>query len=694
MKKKVNILLLVVLFSCSFGLADDFGVIEGRLRHLALGFQPGEAGTEPLSAREAAEADKLLAKQKEDGSWPGIDYASRQRSFWPSSEHMNNLVKLCQVGCRIESGMPDRERYLAAVHKGISFWREKKLRCDNWWHHDIFMPRVAGELMLMLGDEARDDEREFLVNGIMAKSKIGMTGQNKIWVSDNVFVRSLIVNDREMLGKAIRSILEELKVTTGEGMQPDWSFHQHGSQLQFGNYGLAFVGNMVKWLWVVGGTEFEDKSQVELMRNYILNGQRWVVWKDYYDISSCGRQINAGQPNSKARSLANGCRYMKMLDVEYADEYEQYLDRLYGREGVKDLVGNKYFWRSDYMIHRRDDFMVSVKMNSKDVLAVETGGNKENQLGYFLNDGACYLYRSGKEYKDIFPAWNWRQVPGTTVRQNETSPPKGGWRNEGNKKEFVGGVSDGTNGFCVMDYDVEGVKAKKGWFSCGDMLVCLGAGIASDSNDSVYTTVNQCHLEKASLVDSSESRLMHYGNFVVETGQWVEHDGFVYDFPEKQDVKLECCRQSGSWKMVSDEKSDKKIEHEIFKLYIDHGVRPQGAKYSYVVWPESKPQDRLPEVVSNSSAIQAVSWGRYVMAAFYKPAKLSWGAGSMVVDKPCVVMLEIEGDGKELVINAADPRRGEDKVMMQVECGEIEYKTELDLPKGGMAGSGSVLRIR
>ncbi len=692
MKLKICFILLVVFVFNSLIFADDFSVIDSRLQHLALGYQPGDHGNEPPSAKETAEANSLVGKQRSDGSWPGIDYESRQRSFWPSSAHINNIIRICQVACRLDGNVGQKQKYSDSIHKAIGFWQAKDLRSDNWWHHQIFMPMQAGQLMLMLGDEATGEERDFLLNKIMSQAKIRMTGQNKIWLSDNVFVRSLFVKDRAMAEKAIKSILDELKVTTGEGMQPDWSFHQHGPQLQFGNYGLAFVGNMTKWLWVVSGTEFENKQQVELMRNYLLYGQRWVVWKDFYDISSCGRQIFAGQPNSKARSLVNGFKYMKMLDPEYSNEYQQYLDQMQSRDGENKLTGNTYFWRSDYMVHRREDFMASVKMNSNFVLGTEAGGNNENQLGGFLSDGACFFYSSGNEYKDIFPAWDWRQIPGATLIHSEDAPPRPGWSNKGNMQPFVGGLSDGENGFCVMDYDVEGVAAKKAWFACGDVLVCLGSGITSASEDKIYTTINQCHLDKDSLVDQLKGRILEYGSFVVEVDHLVQHGGFVYSFPEKQDVKLECGKQSGSWKMIAAEKSDRKIDHDIFKLYIDHGEKPQGAKYCYVVQPVIKlPEDKT-IILSNSGSIQAVSSDGSIMAVFYKPAKLTWHDNSISVDKPCVAML-VTGEDKELFLNIADPSRKEKCVVVKIRYKGQEYIKTVTLPEGNYAGSAVVIDI-
>lgn len=71
-----------------------------------------------------------------------------------------------------------------------------------------------------------------------------MTGQNKVWLAGNVLVRALLQEDKELVRQARDTIVSEIVTGQTEGIQPDWSFHQHGTQQQFGNYGLAFLASM------------------------------------------------------------------------------------------------------------------------------------------------------------------------------------------------------------------------------------------------------------------------------------------------------------------------------------------------------------------------------------------------------------------------------------------------------------------
>ena len=75
----------------------------------------------------------------------------------------------------------------------------------------------------------------------MKASEFGRTGQNKVWLAGNVMTRALLQNDRQLVKAARDTIASEIFVGREEGIKSDWSFHQHGPQQQFGNYGMSFL---------------------------------------------------------------------------------------------------------------------------------------------------------------------------------------------------------------------------------------------------------------------------------------------------------------------------------------------------------------------------------------------------------------------------------------------------------------------
>ena len=110
-----------------------------------------------------------------------------------------------------------------------------------------------------------------------------------------------------------------------------------------------------------------------------------------------------------------------------------------------------------------------------------------------MGDGALYTYCRGDEYLNIFPFWDWRKIPGITAYESEAPVPA--FFNYGahvrNKTAFVGGVTDGETGMTAMVLDRDGLQAHKSWIFTRDYVLCLGAGIRSDSILAVTTSVDQ-----------------------------------------------------------------------------------------------------------------------------------------------------------------------------------------------------------
>ena len=98
-----------------------------------------------------------------------------------------------------------------------------------------------------------------------------------------------------------------------------------------------------------------------------------------------------------------------------------------------------------------------------------------------MSDGCTNIVTQGNEYANIFPAWNWRRIPGTTAPQLDTIPMAASdWQTRGTST-FAGGVSDsiyGVSAYAYMDnYAGVNTGAKKAWFFFDNEVVCLGSGI-------------------------------------------------------------------------------------------------------------------------------------------------------------------------------------------------------------------------
>lgn len=633
-----------------------------------------------------------IATMKDDGSWADVDYNSMQRSVWPTGNHLNRIL---QITLALKNGyfLDDKQvEVKGAIHKSFGYWIKNDFTCPNWWYNNIGGPQVITAITLLLGDELSPDELNYLTKTTLLRTKIAMTGQNRVWLAENTLVGALVTRDTKLVQDAVDVIFSEIIVTTKEGIQPDYSFHQHGAQIQFGNYGLAFANDIAKWSEILHGTTLDiPVEKLDIYRNYILEGQSWIIWRGKLDISSCGRQIFPGTQISKGSSALNIYSIMSKIDTENAKKYTAVVRRN-KQDFVNDLVGNRYFWRSDYMVHRCPDFYASVKMCSNRVIGAESL-NSENLSGIHLPDGATYIYRTGEEYIDIFPVWNWRQLPGVTCAQKNTPMPS--FSNSKIVSKFVGGVTDGNDGCAVMDFIRDGVSAKKAWFFVKDQIVCLGAGIQSVDTETnpITTTVNQCLLNgPVKVSNGKEERTIDKGTVNAEDIILVEHDGIRYIFTQPQKIRLFTGIQTGNWKKIFDTVSTPKadISKNVFNMAIEHGTNPKDASYAYIIQPTEKARTQKAEVLKNTSQLQAVRFDTGLMqAVFYAPGELEYMPGKTIsVNQPCMVM--IDNVDKPEKIYVSDPTQ----ILQAINITFIEKNYDVKLLVKGESGKTVVVEVK
>ena len=81
---------------------------------------------------------------------------------------------------------------------------------------------------------------------------------------------------------------------------------------------------MIKWIKILRMTPFSfNENKLAILRNYLFDGQQWVVWKNQMDISACGRQLFVDAQMGKARSITNFFSQMETLDPTFAEQYKQ-----------------------------------------------------------------------------------------------------------------------------------------------------------------------------------------------------------------------------------------------------------------------------------------------------------------------------------------------------------------------------------
>ncbi len=656
------------------------------------------------SAALAGDARRDAAALRADGSWPDVDYADPSRSIWRTVRHLQRARSIAAVGRGRSPELEGGPELRKAALRALEHWIDRDFQNSNWWWNQIGVPMYLGPTLLLLGEEVPPELRARGAR-ILARAKLGGgTGQNLVWLTEMALIRGCVEERPEVVAAAFARIAEEVRVTTGEGIQPDFSFHQHGPQLYSGGYGFGFSADVPRLAALAAGTPFRFPGErIEVIARYLLDGQQWIVRGGTFDHAAVGREITRRGLDRRGPALERAVRDLLLVDPPRADELGSFADRLRDGGAIEDQPsGHRHFWRSDFSVHRRPEFSTSVKMSSTRTLGWEIV-NSEGLRSHHTADGMSLLYRRGDEYQEIFGAWDWLAIPGTTVLQTPRSFEARGARGA---TSFAGGASDGSYGVTALDLAKGPLQARKSWFFFDGEYVCLGAGIRCDDPEPVVTTLNQC------LLRGEVTRSPPDGEGHGRGLTWIHHDGvgYVVRGEDQASLRIEAGPREGSWHDINSSYPAEPFRRSVFRVAIDHGSRPAGARYAYAVVPGIEAAGlggyRWPvEVLANEPEVQGVRHldTGILAAVFYRPGRIDVpGRGPLEATEPCVVLVREQGD--DAIVAASSPEHRELALVLTVPLrirgdgaetiASGGTRLELALPGGPLAGSSVVRRLR
>jgi chondroitin AC lyase len=630
---------------------DPAAVIRLRLRQSLL--------PDTLTPKMIADAEAVLQTMRPDGSWADQNYADTDREVWKAGAHLGRVLTIARAYYAPGSTLAKKPEVAERIVASLGYWLKADPKNDNWWHNMIGVPLQVGDLLILMGNDAPPDLRDqgvkLMTRGTMEK----MTGQNLVWGAEIQILRGILGETPALIGSAYERMWQEVVVANigQEGIQSDASFHQHGPLLYAGGYGAGFVSDTVRFVGYAAETPYAIPGEKKaILDRYVLDGVQWMLRDGQWDYGATGRELI--RPGKSAAPMVRPVVALAAMPGPRQAEMRIFADRISGKPGAKPLIGNRHYWRSDYMAHQRPGYFAATRMDS--VRTANTDGltNGENKKSHHLADGALYLSTDGGEYTGIYPVWEWHQIPGTTAEQNTVLDPKKVRRMGATK--FDGGVSDGLYGAAAMDLSVGELKAQKAWFYFDREIVCLGAGIDCTSANPVATSINQCLLRgPVQMSDSAASQTVPRGERSLTNAKWVWHDHMGYVFPAATDLRLKNDSQTGSFREIGPG-PETPITKDVFRLSMDHGVGPKNAGYAYIVVPAATAEQtaataaKLPlEIVSNTATLQAV-WHkeRKILAvAFRAPGQVSAGGQAVSVDQPCLLLLRQEGGKWKLAVS-------------------------------------------
>jgi len=691
MRPRVYIILLFICLPVWVQGQSDFELVKKRV-------------IEDITRRPPRDehVTRIIETIQEDGSWPGINYEDVSNTGFQHSRHLGNMVTMSLAFHTSESGYYMDQVLSSLVNKALGFWCENDFICENWWYNQIGTPNSL-VIVLLLMDEHIESDLQNEALKIIGRAHLDAPGArpggDRIKIGGIAAKRVLVMGDSVLFKDIMKVINDEIRFSTGDrGMQQDYSFHHRIHRVNNTvSYGMGYANEFAEWALFVKGTKyaFEDEK-IRLLVDYYLDGIcKQYIYGIYTDWGVLNRDVSRGH------SLRPHNTYIveNLLQVtDYRSKELEEIIRL--REGDIEPSSSfcKFFWQTEHFVCQRPYFYTSVRMFSVRNRNMEQPYNSEGLKNHHKADGANFLSVRGDEYLGIWPVYDWQKIPGTTVLQKEKLPPPGEIQKDG-FTYFVGAVTDGLYGAVCFDFisPHDMIKARKSWFFFDEEYVCLGAGIDSDFGPPVATTINQCLLKGHVEVEDKEGvRTLPEGKHILNEMNWIYHDNVGYIFPEPMDIHLSNQAERGSWWDITKQWSTPRdtVEKKVFKLWVDHGSRPQGrhggfenapmipkdVTYQYIVVPSIEAdeikQDRGIEILVNNRNIQGVKHHALglVQLIFYNAGSVKISEGLQITaDSPGAIMLKMEED-RVTTITVADPSRSLGRLHLSI-SGDIKAQS-------------------
>ncbi len=660
----------------------------------------------------ARNVKKIESAQLPDGHWSDIVYSLRTQTAWLPTQHLVRLHKMVLAYTIPNGKLKNNKELYQGILKGLQYWYDRDSRSTNWWYQQIFCPKQIGEMLILMrvGEDKIPKALEDSLFSRMVKISGEPNGRysegsaNRVNISLHWIYRGCLTGNLAVLEEGVKNALLPVKFNTpGRGVQYDLSYQEHGRQLYIGNYGHAFVDNIASMALFLRNTRYAlSGMELSLFSQFVRYTYLPAIRGKYYSFSIPGRQVaNEGElDRSKTTEILNK---MQLVDPQYADVYRDAEQRWLGSRNADYKINKAHtqYWISDYTTHIRPDYSFDVRFVSDRTVRTENINN-EDKKGFFLSDGATNMTIKGDEYFNTFPVWDWCKVPGVTAPQYDSLPDMrvdvGG---DKGITAFCGGVTDSVYGVSCYDMDNERfqTKAKKSWFFFDKEIVCLGADIQSENEQPIATTINQC-LSKGTVTINRKNYTSLFEhiqlNGVKENA--IVHNGFGYYFPQGGNISVSNRIQTGNWHTISVSQKDRIVSDSVFSRWINHGIKPHDASYSYIVFPNIYSSTDMAKTISsekitilkNTKSIQAVYNAKLqqLQVVFYEGGQsLDFSTDFRIsVDKPCVVLLKRQ-DG-HWALHVSDPSQSLSvvNIQMQNKTDKTNYKTAITFPRGTDAG--------
>jgi chondroitin AC lyase len=528
----------------------------------------------------------------------------------------------------------------------------------DWGLSQPDVARSVRDIVLVLGSDLPEGSRNKCIEIIKQHRLQGSgAGSDLILTNELGMHYGALTKDVQHIRRCRDFILSEIRISDTDGIQPDMSFHWQGKRLNIFRYGKTFLHDNIRVAWQLRNTScaFPDEKE-NLLADVVLQSWQWMA-RGTTTVPGALDSFVTNENALQSADIRSLIPFLTDLSPGKAEAFNR-LERI--QNGSVGPFGAHYWPYSDFMAYHRRDFSFFIKTISERTLSPEFVEGQSRRLN-LLNNGNTYLVHDGKEYLNLMPVWNWRQLPGATSYTKGTSVER---------NVLAGNVNNGKSSLTAMHIGLrdstqrQNMSAHKVWAIHNGVMVCLISDIKGSLSGNVVTTLDQCRW-RGPVTVNTPGNILKEGSNKLPNVRWVHHAGFAYIpialFGTSMNIELKTA--TGNWKSIDRSQNSNAVTEKIFHAMIDHGhVTDSYRLGGYVVAhaPSAQQADSIAgtddwHVLKNDAACQAVRFksDRTIMMVFFSPAKivnLKIDKIDFEVNKPCLVLIE---DGKLFVSDLA-----------------------------------------
>ncbi|KAI7871157.1 chondroitin AC/alginate lyase [Spinellus fusiger] len=659
------------------------------------------------------------------GTWSDIDYTSgcsARPASWPAQNHFLRIVTMASAWNQNKSN----SALLAKISTAMNYWFNNDFKTNdcidkagtnkgncpcgtpgfwntNWYDQMIAMPETIGAACILLKSALTTFQYNNCVTVTQRSySRINtslngvgvMTGANRVDVSIIGAMLGLLTNNPTTFSSALNNFYGSVVVsaTGSDGIQADGAFLQHNSQIYNGNYGQDYMGEALRVFIQTAGTSFAPNQATQSAFLTVIAGSEWLMMQQpdksqWWHYSVVGRMIASPSSYKQASGgVTLNINSISQATTGWANKpsFDAIVSRInngnyVGPQGQ--LTGTRFFYSSDYMVHRTTHSVVTLRMYSKRTTGSECD-NSQNKQGFHLSDGSIYNYVNGNEYVDIFPGWNWNLIPGTTVDVGGTPLVCGSTQWKG-IQSFVGGASVGQYGIAVMDYInpfTKNLAWKKTYvfFPTGYAVYLDSVQSKSTSNGqptTVVTTLDQTRLNGPVYVNGQ--KLSQASTSVTGKNFKVWHNSVGYDITASQ-MSVNTASESGSWSSIGIATGN--VNVPLFTATVQNLQQ-----YTVQLNSPNNFSNNVYMIQSHSgtATVRGIQQSNWLSLAFWTPGTFVTSTATVTSDQAIVLIVQKTDKWR---VSVSDPTQSLSTVNLSFSLSQKKSIT-VNLPTGNLKGS-------